>query len=149
MQMEPIKFYLVNEPYGCFSNFAPFPIVIDGKTWPTSEHYFQAQKFLENAHQEAIRTLVSPMDAARKGRDRKLPLRKDWEHVKDDIMLRAVREKFAQHAELRTTLLETSEAKLIEHTPNDNYWADGGDGLGKNILGVILMRVREELRKKI
>lgn len=146
--MEPIKFYLVNEPYGCFSNFAPYPIEIDGKTWPTSEHYFQAQKFLENSIQAEIRKLVSPMDAARKGRDRKLPLRKDWERVKDDVMYRALQAKFAQHAELRKTLLETGDAKLIEHTKNDSYWADGGNGLGKNMLGILLMRLREELRTK-
>jgi ribA/ribD-fused uncharacterized protein len=80
------------------------------------------------------------------GRSRKLPLRRDWEGVKDQVMLQAVRTKFAQHDDLRATLLDTGDALLVEHTANDSYWGDGGDGSGKNRLGQILMQVREELR---
>jgi predicted NAD-dependent protein-ADP-ribosyltransferase YbiA (DUF1768 family) len=42
--MRVIKFYKVKESFGCFSNFATYPIEVDGVVWPTSEHYFQAQK---------------------------------------------------------------------------------------------------------
>ena len=84
--MEIIRFYRVEEAYGCFSNFAPYPIKLKGKEWPTSEHYFQAQKFAGTEHEEAIRLAKSPMIAARMGRSRKRPLRPDWEEVKDDIM---------------------------------------------------------------
>lgn len=70
-----INFYRVSDEYGCFSNFSPHPIRLDGKTWPTSEHYFKAQKFEEEQHREAIRTTKSAMIAARMGRDRKKPLR--------------------------------------------------------------------------
>lgn len=76
-----IHFYRVNEPYGCFSNFSPHPIRLGGKTWPTSEHYFQAQKFKDPKHQEEIRKANSPMLAARLGLDRKKKLRRDWESV--------------------------------------------------------------------
>ena len=61
-------------------------------------------------------------------------------------MLEAVRAKFTQHEDLRAILLGTGNAKLVEHTENDSYWGDGGDGSGKNRLGQILMRVRDELR---
>lgn len=146
MSDKVIKFYSTKGEYGCFSNFAAHPIIVDGKRWPTSEHYFQAQKFADSEHKEAIRRANSPMIAARMGRDRKRPLRKDWEAVKDDIMLRAVRAKFTLHAELAEILLSTADAQLVEHTANDRYWADGGDGTGLNRLGEILMRVRDELR---
>jgi len=146
LMTEPICFYRTDEPYGCFSNFASFPILIDGKIWPTSEHYFQGQKFPGTAHEEAIRAEVSPMVAARMGRDRKRPLRPDWEEVKDHLMLEAVRAKFAQHPDLQAQLLATQDALIIEHTANDSYWGDGGDGSGRNMLGIILMRVREELK---
>ena len=63
-------------------------------------------------------------------------------------MLVAVRAKFSQHAELTELLLGTGDAKLVEHTENDSYWGDGGDGRGRNRLGQILMQVREELRQK-
>jgi ribA/ribD-fused uncharacterized protein len=142
-----IRFYGVADQYGEFSNFAPFPITLRGKVWPTSEHYFQAQKYAGTEHAEAIRRTRSPMIAARMGRDRKKPLRRDWEAVRNDIMRDAVRAKFTQHPELATLLLGTGDAVLIEHTAKDSYWGDGGDGTGKNLLGQILMHLRDELRE--
>ena len=144
--MRIIRFYKVQDPFGCFSNFAPYPIEIGGKVWPTSEHYFQAQKFAGTEFEEAIRLVKSPMIAARMGRDRSKPLRADWEQVKDEIMRRAVLAKFTQHEDLRAPLLATGDAMLVEHTTNDSYWGDGGDGRGVNMLGQILASVREELR---
>lgn len=141
-----IKFYRVEDRYGCFSNFAMFPIEIDGFEWPTSEHYFQGQKFVGTEHEEAIRCATSPMTAARMGRDPERPLRADWEDVKNDVMREAVRAKFTQHRKLRNILLSTGDALLVEHTTNDFYWGDGGDGTGLNMLGKILMEIREELR---
>lgn len=143
---EIVHFYSTSDEYGCFSNFAAYPIELDGQRWPTSEHYFQAKKFEELEQREAIRQTNSPMQAARMGRDRKKKLRPDWESVKVDVMMDAVRAKFTQHEELRFVLLGTGDAKLVEHTANDKYWGDGGDGSGKNMLGQILMQVRRELR---
>ena len=141
-----IHFYQKTDDYGCFSNFSAHPIELDGRRWPTSEHYFQAQKFAEREHQEAIRAAKSPMIAARMGRDRQRPLRPDWESVKDAVMHKAVLAKFTQHADLRERLLATGDATLVEHTERDRYWGDGGDGSGKNMLGRILMNVRADLR---
>ncbi|WP_233420974.1 NADAR family protein [Xenorhabdus nematophila] len=115
--------------------------------WPTVEHYFQAKKFIDENTQENIRLLNSPMDAATAGRDRKKPLRPDWEVIKDDIMRFAVLEKFKQNLDIQNILLSTHNAQLIEHTSNDFYWADGGDGSGNNMLGIILMETREILQK--
>jgi ribA/ribD-fused uncharacterized protein len=56
------------------------------------------------------------------GRNRSLPLRKDWESVKEDIMYLVLHAKFTQHKKLREILLSTGEAKLVEHTKNDRYW---------------------------
>ena len=141
-----IHFYHAGDEYGCFSNFAPYPIEISARTWPTSEHYFQAQKFAGTEHEEAVRSARSPMEAARMGRDHVRPLRPDWGAVKDDVMREAVRAKFRQHPEPRTVLLATEDAIIVEHTENDSYWGDGGDGSGRNMLGRILAEVREELR---
>jgi ribA/ribD-fused uncharacterized protein len=141
-----IPFYRVSDEYGCFSNFAPYPLELDGKRWPTSEHYFQAQKFEDAQHQEAIRRQKSPLIAARMGRDHKKKLRRDWESVKVLVMRQAVRAKFSQHDDIRAILLATGNAQLVEHTENDAYWGDGGDGSGKNMLGQILMEIRDELR---
>ncbi len=144
--MNVINFYSTQGEYGCFSNFSRHPVWLKGKSWPTSEHYFQAQKFAGTTHEEDIRKAKTPGLAAQMGRDRKRPLRRDWEAVKDGIMHEVVLAKFSQHADLKDVLLATGDAKLVEHTFNDSYWGDGGDGSGQNMLGQILMRVREELR---
>lgn len=86
------------------------------------------------------------MDAALEGRNLQNPLRPDWEEVKDEVMLQALRMKFSQNPKIAKELLATGDAILIEHTRNDDYWADGGDGSGKNKLGLLLMQVREELK---
>jgi ribA/ribD-fused uncharacterized protein len=143
-----IHFYRVSEEFGCFSNFAPYPVRIDGKVWPTSEHYFQAQKSDELERQEAIRQCESPMVAARMGRDRKKPIRRDWESVKVDVMRKVVRARFVQHDDIRQVLLSTGAAQIVEHTENDSFWGDGGDGSGQNMLGRILMETREELKRE-
>jgi ribA/ribD-fused uncharacterized protein len=88
------------------------------------------------------------MIAARMGRDRSKPIRADWETVKIDVMRSAVRAKFEQHADIRQTLLSTGDSRIVEHTTNDRFWGDGGDGSGENWLGRILMEIREELWPK-
>lgn len=143
-----IRFYGVGEAYGVFSNFHPAPIRLKGKVWPTTEHYFQAQKFAGTKHEVEILAAKTPAVAARKGRERSRPLRRDWEAVKDSVMRDAVRAKFEQHDELRRALLDTGEARLVEHTESDAYWGDGGDGSGRNRLGEILMELRATLRDR-
>ena len=147
--MKSILFYRVNEPYGDLSNFSPHPFQLKGRLWPTSEHYFQAQKFAGTEHEEAVRMAQSPKLAAELGRSRNRPLRPDWENVKDDIMREALQAKFSQHPALCSMLLSTGESELIEHTGRDNYWADGGDGSGKNRLGQLLMELRTKLRERL
>jgi ribA/ribD-fused uncharacterized protein len=143
---EPIKFYHLNKPYGFFSNFAPYEIHLKGKVWSTTEHYFQAQKFVDTPHEEDVRQAKTAREAAEMGRDRRKPLRHDWEVVKDDVMREAIYAKFTQHLDLAEQLLATGNRELIEHTENDRYWGDGGDGSGVNKLGKILMEVRERLQ---
>ncbi|GLV55005.1 swarming motility protein [Dictyobacter sp. S3.2.2.5] len=144
-----ISFYSVREePYGCFSNFSRHGFKIDGVWWPTSEHYFQAQKFAGTPHEESVRRAYSPKLAAEMGRDRKRPLRPDWESVKDDIMRSAVLRKFETHAEIRDLLLSTSDEEIVENAPGDYYWGIGRDGSGRNKLGQILMEVRSILRER-
>ncbi|KAI8802590.1 hypothetical protein BJ742DRAFT_858297 [Cladochytrium replicatum] len=143
-----ILFYGRDNAWGQFSNFYPAVIELDGKIWPTTEHYFQAQKFPDQpALMEKIRKATSPGGAASLGRKRTFPLREDWEDVKENVMRKALRAKFTQHSDLREVLLQTKSAFLVEHTHLDAYWADGGDGRGLNRLGVLLMELRRELEE--
>lgn len=140
-----IYFYGTDDTYGSFSN-SQHGFELDGLYWTTSEHYFQAQKFVGTPHLEQIRVVKTPRDAARMGRDRKRPLRPDWEQVKDDIMRKAVLRKFEIHADIREVLLSTEKLLIVENAPRDYYWGCGKDGSGKNMLGQILMEVRAILR---
>ena len=142
--MNVIMFYKVGDNYGEFSNFSSHGFSLNGIYWRTVEHYFQAKKFLNLELQHKIRNMDSPMKAAIKEN----PLRPDWEMIKDQVMYIAVKAKFTQHIELSNLLISTGNAYIVEHTQNDSYWADGGDGSGKNMLGIILMKVRDELIKE-
>lgn len=146
MEKPTIKFYSTNDTYGEFSNFALYPIKLKGKTWQTTEHYFQAQKFAGTEHEDKIRNAPNPMKAAELGRTRKVKIRKNWDNLKDNVMFDALKAKFTQHEYLRKLLIETEDKILIEHTENDRYWGDGGDGSGKNKLGKLLMKLREQLK---
>ncbi|KAF9895983.1 hypothetical protein BX616_008406, partial [Lobosporangium transversale] len=86
---DTINFYRQDQAYGEFSNFYFAPIVFRGIEWPTTEHYFQAQKFAHLEDKkcvEMIRMADTPGNAAKMGRNRAWPLRPDWEEIKDDIM---------------------------------------------------------------
>lgn len=102
------------------------------------------------SHQEKIRTNKSPVSAKKWGKN-KIGFRQDWSQVKDNVMYKALVAKFSQHQDLRELLLDTGNYILVEHTKRDNYWGDGGDGgngtIGKNMLGKLLVRVRNEFRE--
>ena len=146
--VKTIYFYSPREEYGCFSNFSPHGFSLDGKWWATSEHFFQAQKFVGTPAEEEVRTAPTPREAAARGRDRRRPLRSDWEEVKDEVMKRAISAKFRTHSKLRAILLETAEQKLVENAPHDAYWGCGSDRNGLNRLGQLLMELRAELQRE-
>lgn len=145
----PIYFYSARDAYGCFSNFSALGIELKGAWWRTTEHFFQAQKFVGTEHEEAIRLTRTPNQAAKMGRERSRPLRSDWEQVKDDIMREAVRQKFQTHKDIQQILLDTGDEELIEATTKDYYWGCGTNGTGKNMLGKILMEVRAKIRSQL
>jgi ribA/ribD-fused uncharacterized protein len=141
-----IRFFSKSETHREFSNFAPFPIELDGRRWPSTEHFYQAQKFTDAKLQSAIRAMPKPSAAKNYADKHKAAIRPDWDAVKDDVMLRAVRRKFELHPALRALLLATGDEELIESAPTDYYWGEGGEGTGQNKLGQIMQRVRAELR---
>jgi GTP cyclohydrolase II len=144
----PVRFYHSDQPFGELSNFSRHAVFICARVWPTVEHYYQAQKFVGTPHEEAIRRCETPTLA--KARATVLASehqRDDWPTVKEAVMLEGLRAKFTQHPDLAARLLDSGARLLIEHTRNDAYWGDGGDGTGRNRLGYLLMQVREELRR--
>jgi hypothetical protein len=147
-----IYFYKVSDPYGCFSNFSPHPIQVEGSYWQTVEHYYQAQKFVGTENEgliAVIRQTQTPMEAATLGRDRTRKLRPDWEQVKRQVMWQGVLTKFLTHTDIQAILLDTGEELIVEDSPTDYYWGCGQDKTGQNQLGEILMNVRQEVRQRL
>lgn len=143
----PLYFYTTADEYGFLCNFAPYGVALDDYYWPTVEHYYQAQKFPDAPeHQRKIARAWTPKQAKALGWDRSIPLRHDWDAVKESVMATALRQKFRTHADIRERLLATGDEDLVENAPGDYYWGCGADGTGQNRLGILLMAVRSELQ---
>ena len=137
--------------YRFLSNFAPFPVVFEAAEYPTAEHAYVAAKTLDPAIRAAVALIDKPGDAKYRGKS--VPLRPDWEEVREQVMLAIVRSKFTRNAQAREQLLATGEAELIEGNGwHDNFWgrcrckACTRTVQARNVLGRLLMTVRAELR---
>ena len=133
--------------YRFLSNFYPVHLIIDGKDYATTEHYFQSCKFKNPVISEKIRTASSPSLAKKLARKHASVVRGDWFDVSLEIMEKALRAKF-KNPELKKMLLETGELELQEgNTWHDTFWGiDIKSGKGENHLGKILMKIRNELK---
>src|SRR3990167_3507034 len=127
------------------SNFYPSLVEMDSEIWPTVEHAYQACKTNDPVVRGKI--LMTTKPGAAKHLGNRIQLRPDWEDIKLDVMRVLVGRKFEDH-ELARRLIATWEALLVE----GNYWGDTFwgmcNGVGTNHLGVILMGIREQLRRK-
>lgn len=140
-----IHFYHSNRSYGSFSNFSKHPVHLEGTIWPTSEHYYQSSKFMDEEIREVIRRSSSPMAAkllAKENRDRQVL---DWHKKKDAVMYQALDAKFSQHPELRALLISTGKKRLVERPTKDDYWGEDDQGVGQNMLGNLLMQLRDQM----
>ena len=156
--MNFVLFYGDKEIY---SNFYPAEFEIDGKTFPTSEHYFMYAKAMRFDSEGPVTyeklVSVSPAEAKKLGRQVRFFDAGVWNEIDQDIMYTACLEKFSQNPELREQLLATCDDIIVECSPRDRKW---GIGMGKNnpdaqnpdkwrgrnLLGKVLMRVRDTLK---
>jgi ribA/ribD-fused uncharacterized protein len=125
------------------SNFHLCRVEFDGLVYPSVEHAFQAAK----SHDPAVRREIRAAGSCGKAKSlgRRCELGPDWEAVELGVMEQWLRSKFSDPV-LREKLLATGEARLEEgNTWNDTFWGVCR-GHGKNRLGKLLMRVRQDLR---
>lgn len=127
------------------SNFYPKNVKIWNKKFSCAEAAFQAAKFSNKPELAARFTDLDGQEAWKLAQKNSYQQRTDWYQIREDIMLEILRAKFKQHDDLRELLLATGDAYLIENNSRDAFWADGGDGKGKNRLGILLMQLRGEL----
>jgi len=146
---EPILWIFTGE-YEFLDNFYPSEMIIDSVRYPTVEHFFQSQKMLLKKDAVEVAKAKSPADAKVLGNN--LTMRDDWADVRYDVMLRGVREKFKAFPELAKRLIETEDVYIEEgNIWHDNIWGncicpECREVRGKNWLGEILMKVREEVK---
>jgi hypothetical protein len=133
--------------YHFLSNFYPCKIIAWGIEFSTAEHVYVAAKTFDMNLRKEIARITTPGGAKRVGRN--IELRPDWKEVRVSMMESILRRKFEQ-PDLRTRLLEI-EGAIIEHNQwHDNFWGvcqcGKGCSLGQNVLGILLMALREDLR---
>ncbi len=137
-----------NSRDGSYRDFNPssaHAFTLDGELWQSAEHYVQAQRFSCPKAKAKIRTSQYAFTAKAIARDRPDLLRDDWEAIRDDVMEKALRCKFSTHPGLGKKLCATGDHEIIEASPLNPYWGAGADGRGKNKLGRLLMKIRQEL----
>lgn len=144
-----IYFYKQYGELGYLANYSDHGFELDGKYWPTVEHYYQAQKFFDEELKERIRKAETPKIASQIGRDRDNKLRDNWEDIKRDIMLVGVLAKFRAHSDILKKLIDTGDEEIVENTDIDYYWGCGEQKTGRNEFGKILVKAREILKKEM
>jgi ribA/ribD-fused uncharacterized protein len=138
-----------DKDYEFLSNFYHSPFTVDGIQYDTVEHFFQSRK--ASTWDEAMWVNAADTPGLAKGRGRKVSMRPDWEQIKVDVMRFALEQKFAI-PELKEKLLATGNIELIEgNWWDDNFWGDCycpacQSFQGKNMLGKLLMELREKLK---
>jgi len=132
----------VNNP---LSSFSKFSFQLDDAEWPSTEHYYQAMKFEDEAIREKIRQAPHPSDTAKLAKQHKKQIRKDWDSIKATVMKRGTYIKCRTHKEVAAALLKTADKTIVENSQFDYYWGCGRDGRGENAYGKTLMDIRDKL----
>ena len=147
-----IKFCLPIGKWWFLSPYAEFPIKmeVDGNiyTFPTVEHYYQAMKFYATDERfHTILALKNPNEArlVTKTSEYKINRRSDFAENKFAIMESGMRARFTQNPQAAAMLKATGDAVLIKSCAVC-YKCGFGEGSGENLMGKILMKIREELK---
>lgn len=130
-----------------FDNFSAFQVDYMDRRWSTSEHAYQASHFFETAPDlvEVIAEARSPHDALKIAKVNASKAPENWDEVKVGIMETICRLKLEQNPYIKQKLIQTGDYLIVEDSPKDSFWGWGEDRQGRNELGKVWMRLREEL----
>jgi ribA/ribD-fused uncharacterized protein len=148
---DEIRFYRASErPWGAFSNLYRRPVEFEGEVFATSEHAYQAGKARKPEVRRWLMEAPSPALLAMAAHGLYYwDVAPGWSTGKFARMRAVLRAKFSQHADLGELLMSTGDARLIESATVDNevnrLWGEVA-GVGRNMLGTMLMELRDEMR---
>jgi ribA/ribD-fused uncharacterized protein len=141
-----IRFYQAKGDYGFLSNLWPCKVTVGDVEFDSAEHAYQWAKPEEEKVKEWIRRAPYPRLAAQVGHSLQWhDIDKKWPETKVDRMREVLEAKFLQNPELGDRLLETGDAILLEASKADRFWGEGKRRAGENMLGRLLMQLRDEL----
>lgn len=131
-----------------FDNFATFQVDVFDRRWPTFEHAYHAAKFIDAAPEvvELISEARSPHDALKVARQFRHLRPENWDDVKVQVMEDICRLKMHQNDYVKEKLMLSGDLEIVEDSPKDDFWGWGIDREGRNELGKIWMRLRDETR---
>ncbi len=132
-----------DNPLSSYSNHS---FELDASTWPSVEHYYQANKFSDDAIKASIKAAKTPEEARKIAKKNKRKIRSDWKRNKITFMTRAIYIKCCSHEAVRRSLLSTGSDDIIENSQYDYFWGCGRDLRGDNTYGKILMDVRRKIK---
>jgi ribA/ribD-fused uncharacterized protein len=150
-----VVFHKTKERWGELSNMASgFRLIVCGRVWPSAEALYQACRFPDLPDvQQLIARQASAMAAKMRSKPHRGATREDWPQIRVRVMRWVLRVKLAQHMKrFGGVLIATGDAAIVERSSKDRYWGaiESTDGVleGQNVLGRLLMELREELRSR-
>lgn len=131
-----------------FDNFSSFQVDYKGRRWATSEHAYQASHFFDTAPAlaEQIYNARSAHEAYSIAKDNGDKAPENWHEIKVEIMYEICKLKLMQNPYVKKKLGLSGDLDIIEDSPKDDFWGWGPKRDGRNELGKIWMRLRDELR---
>lgn len=152
---EVVSFRSTDGPFGGLSNMAPgFPVIVNGVRIRSVEALYQALRYPHIPEaQQLIIEQHSPMTAKMVGRRYLEQTRADWDLIKVTLMRWCLRLKLAQNWDsFSSVLLSTGDRMIVEDSRKDSFWGaqpqEDGTLAGKNVLGRLLMELREQLKSE-
>ncbi len=144
-----IEFYKEFGELGYLANYSNHGFTKNGVFYKTVEHYYQSEKFDEPEIKKRIISAETPKEASNIGRDRSLRRKDNFKEMKNKVMFDGILEKFRQNRDIAYKLIETRNRMIAEATVDEYYWGIGKDKSGKNVIGGILVKVRERIKREI
>ncbi len=137
--------YFYTPSFDALNNFSAHRIELWGVCFPTAEHAYQWRKFSisEPPVAKQIFEAGSPEEAQRIAHQHKPLIPQDWHERKVAVMEEILRAKLAQHETVREALKESGTRTIVENSPIDIFWGCGSSGDGKNMMGILWMKLRD------